>query len=99
MHVYAILIFLLMSLVPSESNLNIGLPWNLMLGVLPLFVFQIHFKIPTDCLFLPLFSFLSFLGLFVCFCIYVFSSLFYLGILGYGDHEHSEKGGSLIKAA
>ena len=60
-----------MSLVLSENNLDIGLPWNLMLGVLPLFVFQIHFKIPTDCLFLPLFSFLFFLGLFVCFWIYV----------------------------
>ena len=61
---------LFMSLVLSENNLDIGLPWNLMLGVLPLFVFQIHFKIPTDCLFLPLFSFLFFLGLFVCFWIY-----------------------------
>ena len=82
-----------MSLVLSENNLDIGLPWNLMLGVLPLFVFQIHFKIPTDCLFL-FFSSLVFL------CASESTSLpfLYLGILGYGDHEHSEKGGNLIKA-
>ena len=42
-----------------------------MLGVLPPFVFQSHFKIPTDCLLFPCFLFFSFLVVFVCFCICV----------------------------
>ena len=39
LHIYTILVFLLMSLVPYESNLNIGPSLNLMLEVMPLFVF------------------------------------------------------------
>ena len=86
-----------MSLVLSENNLNIGLPWNLMLGVLPLFVFEIHFKIPTNCLLFPCFLFFSFL-VFLCASVSMFLPFLYLGILGYGDHEHSEKVGNLVKA-
>ena len=47
LHIYVILVFLLMSLVPFESNLNIGPYLNFMLEVLPLFMFQFHFEIPT----------------------------------------------------
>ena len=36
-----------MSLVPFESNLNIGPYLNFMLEVLALFMFQSHFEIPT----------------------------------------------------
>ena len=86
-----------MSLVPSESNLNISLPLNLMLWVLLPFMSQSGFKIPTNCLLFPRFLFFSFL-VFLRASVSTFLPFLYLGILGYGDHEHSEKGGNLIKA-
>ena len=86
-----------MSLVPSESNLNISLPLNLMLWVLRSFMSQSGFKIPIDCLLFPCFLFFSFL-IFLRASISTFLPFLYLGILGYGDHDHSEKVENLIKA-
>ena len=85
-----------MSLFPSESNLNTGLPLNLMLEVLPLSMFQSHFEIPTHYLFFPCF-FSFFLGFSFYASASTFLPLIYFGVLGYGDHEYSKKGGNFIK--